>query len=125
MVTKKPQKGFKIIHRIMISKDILSLNKEKVMNDTKQDKSIYVEDNKILLKASQIENNIGIQKKLDVSISIYNDKINSDIVITVNDNYTNFIKNVNTKIECTDKIRYMILIKVKHCLIKVCKKRRR
>ena len=36
-----------------------------------------------------------------------------------NDNH----KNINEEIKCTDKIHYMILMKVMCCLIKVCKKK--
>ena len=40
-----------------------------------------------------------------------------------NDNYTNFTKYIDEEIECTDKIRYMLLINVMCFLIKVCKKK--
>ena len=39
-----------------------------------------------------------------------------------NDNH-NFTKHTDEEIECTDKIRYMVLMKVMCCLIKVCKKK--
>ena len=54
-----------------------------------------------------------------MSISIYNDKITSNISMMTNDNH----KNVNEEIKCTNKIRYMVLMKVVCCLIKVCKKK--
>ena len=85
----------------------------------KQDKKIK----KIVLKASQAQDNSGIQKILDMSISIYNDKITSNISMMTNDNH-NFIKHIDEEIECTDKIRYTVLMKVMCCLIKVCKKKR-
>ena len=91
----------------------------------KQDNSIYVEDKQIILKASQAQDNSGIQKILDMSISIYNDKITSNISMMTNDNQKNFTKkNIDEEIECTDKIRYTVLMKVMCCLIKVCKKKR-
>ena len=40
-----------------------------------------------------------------------------------NVNHKNFTKNIDEEIECTDKIRYTILMKVMCCLIKVCKKK--
>ena len=91
----------------------------------KQDNSIYVEDKQIILKASQAQDNSGIQKILDMSISIYNDKITSNISMMTNDNQKNFTKkNIDEEIESTDKIRYTVLMKVMCCLIKVCKKKR-
>ena len=72
---------------------------------------------------SQTEDNSGIKKKLDMSISIYNDKITSNISMMNNDNHKNFTKNIDEEIESTDKIRYTILMKVMCYLIKVCKKK--
>ena len=89
----------------------------------KQDNSIYLEDKKIILKASQAQDNGGIQKIVDMSISIYNDKITSNISMMTNDNH-NFTKHINKEIKCTNKMRYMILMKVMCCLIKVCKKKK-
>ena len=40
-----------------------------------------------------------------------------------NDNHKNFTKYIDEEIECTDKIRYMLLINVMCCLIKVSKKK--
>ena len=53
----------------------------------KQDNSIYLEDQQIILKASQAQVNSGIQKILDMSI--YNDKITSKISMMANDNHKN------------------------------------
>ena len=58
-------------------------------------------------------------KMVDMSISIYNDKITSNISMMTNDNH----KNINEEIKCTNKIRYTVLMKVVCCLIKVCKKK--
>ena len=74
---------------------------------------------KIILKASQEQDNGGIGKIVDMSISIYNDKIISDISMMTNDNH----KSINEEIKCTDKIQYMVLMKVMCCLIKVCNKK--
>ena len=113
----KPQKSFKIIHVISIYRDMLSLNIEKVTNSMKEDRSIYVEDKKILLKISQTEKDSENKKKLN--ISIYNDKIIINMCITNN----NFTKDVSMEIKCTDKIRYMVLMKVMYCLTKVFQKK--
>ena len=58
-----------------------------------------------------------------MSISIYNDKITSNISMMTNDNHKNFTKNIDEEIECTDKIQYSILMKVMCCLIKVRQKK--
>ena len=88
----------------------------------KNDNSICLEDKKIILKTSQTEDISGIQKKLDMSIPVYNDKITSNISMITNDNH-NFTKHINEEIKCTNKIRYTILMNFMCCLIKVCKKK--
>ena len=59
------------------------------------------------------------KKKLNMSISIHNDKITSNIS-TTNENFT---KDVNKEIEYTNKIRYMIIMKIMYWLVKICKKK--
>ena len=85
----------------------------------KQVNSIYLENKQIILKASKAQDNGGIQKIVDMSISIYNDKITSNISMMENDNH----KNIDEETECTNKIRYTLLMNVMYCLIKVCKKK--
>ena len=63
----------------------------------KEERSIYVEHKKILLKTSQTEKDSENQKKLN--ISIYNDKIISNMCIT-----NIFTKDVSMEIKCTDNI---------------------
>ena len=118
----KPDKHYKTTHGIVIYGDAISLNTEKKTKGMKHVNSIYLEDKKIILKASQAQDNGGIQKIVDMSISIYNDKITSNISMMTNDNH-NFIKHINEEIKCTSKIRYTILMKVICSLIKVCKKK--
>ena len=88
----------------------------------KNDNSIYLEDKKIILKTSQTEDISGIQKKLDMSILVYNDKITSNISIITNDDH-NLTKHINEEIKFTNKIRYTISMNFMCCLIKVCKKK--
>ena len=85
----------------------------------KQVNSIYLENKQIILKASKAQDNGGIKKIVDMSISIYNDKITSNISMMENDNH----KNIDEEIERTNKIRYTLLMNVMYCLIKVCKKK--
>ena len=48
----------------------------------KQDITIYIYDKKIISNTSQTDDYNGIQKKLNMLISIYNDKITSNISMT-------------------------------------------
>ena len=85
----------------------------------KQDITIYIDDKKIILNTSQTDDYNGIKKKLNMLISIYHDKITSNISMT----NENFIKDVNKGIEYTNKIRYMIIMKIMYWLVKICKKK--
>ena len=85
----------------------------------KQDIIIYIDDKTIILNTSQADDYNGIQRKLNMSVSIYNDKITSNISTT----NKNFIEDVNKETEYTNKIRYMIIMKM-YWLVKICKKKR-
>ena len=113
--------GVKIINEIVIYRDLISLITEKNTKTMKQVIIIYIDDKKIILNTSQTDDYNGIQKKLNMSISIYNDKITSNISTT----NENFIKDVNKEIEYTNKIRYIIIMKIMYCLVKICKKKKR
>ena len=119
----KPIRGFKTVHRVAISRDMISLNTEKQTKSMKQDITICMEGERIILKVSQTEDYYGIQKKINISISIYNDRITSNISTMTNEHRKNFTKDENEEIECINKIRYIVLIKIMYSLFKVCKKK--
>ena len=91
----------------------------------KEDITLCIDGKRITLKVSQIQGHQGIQSKKNISISIYNDKIICITSITTNEQNRNYIKDVNEEIECTNKVRYIILRKIMHSLFKVCKKKNR
>ena len=64
-----------------------------------------------------------LKKKLNISISIYNNKIICNISTITKEHHKNFAKDVNQENECTKKIRYIVLMKIMYCLFKVCKKK--
>ena len=84
----------------------------------KQDTTTSIDNKKIILNTSQTGDYNGIKKKLNMSVSIYNDKITSNISTTSK----NFTKDLNKEIEYTNKIRYMLIMKIMYWLVKVCKK---
>ena len=112
-------KGVKIINKISIWRDLISLVIEKNIKAMKQDMTISIDDEKVILNTSQTDYYNGIKKKLNMSISVYNDKITSNISTTSE----NFTKDVNKEIEYTNKIRYMIIMKIMYWLVKICKKK--
>ena len=106
----KPDKHSKITHGIVIYRDEISLNTGKKAKGIKHVNSIYLEDKKIILKVSQAQDNCGIQKIVDMSVSIYDDKITSDLAMMTNDNHENFTKRMKKKLmkKLSAPIRYDI-----------------
>ena len=81
------------------------------------------EGERITLKVSQSENYQRNCSKTNVSIFIYNDKIINTTSITKNEQNKSYTKDANEEIECTNKVRYIILRKIMHSLFKICKKK--
>ena len=59
----KSKKGVKLINKIAIYRDIISLNTEKNTKGIKEDIAISIEDEQIILKLSLKKDYNGIQKK--------------------------------------------------------------
>ena len=117
------KKGFKKICRIDICRDIISLNIGNFVNNLKEDITICIEGKQITFKVSQTENHQRNRSKTNVSISVYNDKIINTTSITKNEQNKSYTKDANEEIECTNKVRYIILRKIMHSLFKICKKK--
>ena len=67
----KSMKGVKIINKIAICRDLISLAREKNTKAMKQDITISIDNKKIILNTSQTDDYNGIQKKTKyVSINI-------------------------------------------------------
>ena len=119
----EPKNGFKKICRIDICRDIISLNIGSFINNLKEDITICIEGKQITLKVSQTENHQRNCSKTNLSISVYNDKIINTTSITKNEQNKSYTKDANEEIECTNKVRYIILRKIMHSLFKICKKK--
>ena len=58
-----------------------------------------------------------------MNIYIRNDKIICNSSTIKNAQYGNYTKDVEERIECTNKVRYIILKKIMYSLFKICKKK--
>ena len=76
------------------------------------------------VKISQTQDYQGILRNNNITISIYNAKIISNTLINTNEQYRNYTKDVNEELECTNKVRYIILKKIMHSLFKIYKKKK-
>ena len=114
-------KGCKKKFKICLGRDTISLHTKKHVDNTKEDNTIWVDGRQITIKSSQTRDYQGIHIEKIISISICNDKIICNSSAIKNEQYKNYRKDVNEKIECTNKVRYIILNKIMHSLFKVCK----
>ena len=76
-----------------------------------------------MIKSYQTRDYQGIHLEQKILICICNDKIicNSSTIKNVQNG--NYKKDAEERIECTNKVRYIILKKVMYSLFKVCKKK--
>ena len=122
----EPKKVFKEISRIDICRDIISLNVKKTyVDNVKENITLCIDGERITLKISQRQSHQRIRNKKNISLSTHNDKIIYITSITTNEQNRNYTKDVNDEIECTNKLRYIILRKIMHSLFNVCKKNNR
>ena len=89
-----------------------------------EDITICIDGERITLKISQTQDYQEILRKNNTTISIYNDRIISNTLINTNEQYRNYTKDVNEDLECTNKVRYIILKKIMHSLFKIYKKKK-
>ena len=97
--------------------------KKACVNKMNQDITICIDGERTALKICQTQDYQGILRKNNITISIYNDKIISNTLINTNEQYRNYTKDVNEELECTNKVRYIILKKIMHSLFKIYKKK--
>ena len=76
-----------------------------------------------MIKSYQTRDYQGIHIEQKILICICNDKTicNSSTIKNVQNGY--YKKDVVERIECTNKVRYIILKKIMYSLFKVCKKK--
>ena len=112
---RKPMKGFKMKHMIEILKDMIILATEKETKTMNDVITICIIDSQIKLSIAQTEN----QNKMNISIIISNDEIVCDISTITNE----YQRNIREVTKCTDEIRYILLMNIMHCIIKICDKK--
>ena len=108
-------KGFNKLRHIDINKDLISMAIEEKTKDMNKFNTICIKDEYIILKLFLAKDCNKIYK--EISICICTDKIISNSSIITNEHY----KNINNEILCSNKIRYIILMKIMYCLFKILK----
>ena len=112
---RKPIKEFEMKHMIEISKDVIILAIEKETKTMNAVITICIIDNQIKLNIAQTE----IPNKMNISIIISNDEIVCNISTITNE----YQRNISEVTKCTYKIRYILLMNIMYCIVKVCDKK--
>ena len=112
---REPTKGFKMKHVIEISKDVIILGIEKETKTMNEVITICIIDNQLKLNIAQTEN----QNKMNISIIISN----AEIVCNISKITNEYQRNISEVTKCTDKIRYILLMNIMYCIIKICDKK--
>ena len=107
--------GFSKLRHIDINKDLISMTIEEKTKDMNKFNTICIKDEYIILKLFLAKDCNEINK--EISISIYTNRIISNSSIITNEHN----KNINNEIMCSNKIRYIILMKIMYCLFKILK----
>ena len=94
------------------------------MKNLVEDKKLFIDEELILLQLTQIKDDNGIKRELNILITIvittFTKDITSEITLTEKDDITNTVVN---EFKCSDKIRYMIIRKIMYWLVKLRRKK--
>ena len=103
------------MHHIDINRNLISLAIEEKTKDMNKCNTIWIKDKYIILKLFLVKDWGKINKK--ISISIYTNKIISNSSVITNEHN----KKINNEIMRSNKIRYIILMKIMYCFFKILK----
>ena len=113
------------LNNIKLCDDMILLEIQKEMENMVENRKLFIDEELISLQLTQIKNDNGIKRELNILITIlittYIKDITSEITLIEKDDITNTV--VNT-FKCSNKIRYMIIMKIMYWLVNLCRKKR-
>ena len=103
---------------------MILLETQKEMENMVEDRKLFIDEELISLQLTQIKDDNGIKRELNILITIlittYIKDITSEITLIEKDDITNTIIN---EFKCSNNIRYMIIMKITYWLVKLCRKK--
>ena len=117
----KLEKDVKTLNNIKLCDDMILLETQKEMENMMEDRKLFIDEELISLQLTQIKDDNGIKRELNILITILITAsikdITSEITLIEKDDITNTVVN---EFKCSNKIRYMIIMKIMYWLVKLC-----
>ena len=103
---------------------MILLETQKEMENMVEDRKLFIDEELISLQLTQIKDDNGIKRELNILITILITTsikdITSEITLIEKDDITNTVVN---EFKCSNKIRYMIIMKIMYWLVKLYRKK--
>ena len=119
----KLEKDAITLNNIKLCDDMILLETQKEIENM-VDRKLFIDEELISLQPTQIKDDNGIKRELNILIAILITTsikdITSEITLIEKDDITNTVVN---EFKCSNKIRYMIIMKIMYWLVKICKKK--
>ena len=113
------------LNNIKLCDDMILLETEKEMENMVENRKLFIDEELISLQLTQIKHDNGIKRELNILITILIRAsikgITSKITLIEKDDIINTVVN---EFKCSNKIMYMIIMKIIYWLVKICKKKR-
>ena len=120
----KLEKDGVTLNNIKLCDGMILLETQKEMENMVENRKLFIDEELMSLQLTQIKNDNGIKRELNILITIlittYIKDISSEITLIEKDDITNTVVN---KFKCSNKIRYMIIMKIMYRLVNVCRKK--
>ena len=120
----KLQKDVITLNNIKLCDGMILLETRKEMENIVENRKLFIDEELISLQLTQIKNDNSIKRELNILITILITTCIKDIISEITLIEKDDIKNtvVNT-FKCSNKIRYMIIMKIMYWLVNLCRKK--
>ena len=108
------------LNNIKLCDDMILLETQKEMENMVENRKLFIDEELISLQLTQIKDGNGIKRELNILIKILTTASSSEITLIEKDDITNTVVN---EFKCSNKIRYMIIMKIMYLLVKLCRKK--
>ena len=118
----KLEKDVITLNNIKLCDDMILLETRREMKNMVEDKKVFIDEELISLQLTQIKHVKDIKRELNISVTIlittFIKNITSEITLIEKDDITDTVVN-----ECSNKIKYMIIMKIRYWLVNLCRKK--
>ena len=119
----KLEKDAITLNNIILCDDMILLETQKEMENMVEDRKLFIDEELISLQLTQIKDDNGIKRELNTLITILITTSMKDITSEITLIEKDYIRNtVFNEFKCSNKIRYMMIMKILYWLVKLYRK---